>query len=280
VTVSTHVNAALGTSGTVCLQGSAGTHVFADVDGYYPGTSGYHPTASTTLLDTRSHKGYSGNKPVAGKTIVLKVTGGSVPSNASAIALDVMATQEAAAGDLTVWSCTGSRPLAQSLSYQSGRTVVGLVVSKIGTGGKICIRTSKASHVVAYLRGWYADGSSFTAVRPQRLVDTRTHTGSTGGKPGAGHTTAVKVTGVGTAHVPSDARAVVLDVTATQEAKSGRLTLYACGSAVPLTTVGYFVTNSTVTTLAVGAIGTGGRVCLRTSASTHLVVDLVGWYGA
>ena len=73
---------------------------------------------------------------------------------------------------------------------------------------------------------------------------------------------------------------MVLDLTATQEAKSGHLTLYACGSAVPITTVGYFVANASVTNLAVVKIGTNGRVCLRTSASTHLMVDLVGWYGA
>ena len=184
MTISTHVNAALGTSGTVCLQASVGTHVLADLDGYYPGTSGYHPSAPARLLDTLHHKGYSGSKPTAGKTIQLKVTGGSVPSNAAAVALDVTATQAAASGSLTVWPCGGSRPQAQALSYGSGHSVVLLVVSKVGTGGKVCIRTSRASHLVADLRGWYAGGTSFTPVRPQRLVDTRNHTGSTGGKPG------------------------------------------------------------------------------------------------
>jgi hypothetical protein len=280
VTISTHVNAALGTSGSVCLQPSAGTHLVADLDGYYPSTSNYHPTTSPRLLDTRNHTGYTGSKPTAGKTIQLKVTGGSVPSNAAAVALDVTATQEAASGGLTVWPCGGSAPLSQALSYHTGHSVVLLVVSKVGSGGKVCIRTSKASHVVADLRGWYAGGASFTAVRPQRLVDTRNHTGSTGGKPAAGHTTIVKITGVGAANIPSGARAVVLDVTATQEAGLGQLTLYACGSAVPLTALVDYVTNATITNLAVAKIGTSGRVCLRTSASAHLVVDLVGWYGA
>ena len=43
-------------------------------------------------------------------------------------------------------------------------------VSKVGSGGKVCIRTTAAAHVVADVQGWYAGATSFTPVVPQRVL--------------------------------------------------------------------------------------------------------------
>ena len=52
------------------------------------------------------------------------------------------------------------------------------------------------------------------------------------------------------------------------------------GSAAPSTLVVNYEANTPLTDLAVGAIGTNGSVCVKTSSSTNFVVDVVGWYGA
>jgi hypothetical protein len=275
VTIANHVNAQLGTNGAVCFRATVGTHLVADLDGYYPNTTGYHPVAGTRVLDTRNHIGFSGAKPAAGKVIQVKVTGGSVPVGAGAVALNISATQEAKVGNLSVYPCGVTRPAQQAVSYHKNITISALAVSKVGSGGKVCIRTSKSTHVVADVKGWYASATSFTAITPQRVLDTRGHA-----KPAAGHISAIKVTSVGAANIPVDARAVVLDITAAAPAAIGHITLYPCGAAVPTTTVVNYVKDTTITDLAVGSIGTNGSVCIKSSASSHLIVDVVGWYGA
>ena len=74
------------------------------------------------------------------------------------------------------------------------------------------------------------------------------------------------------------ARAVVVDLTAVVPAQAGTLKLFPCGSAAPPTAVVSYANNTAITDLAIGGLGTNGAVCVKTSAATHLLVDVVGWY--
>ena len=69
-----------------------------------------HPVGPSRLLDTRTGLGAAG--PVgAGKSIKLQVAGrGGVPAGASAVALNVTATQPSGSGYLTVYPSGGSLP--------------------------------------------------------------------------------------------------------------------------------------------------------------------------
>ena len=78
----------------------------------------------------------------------------------------------------------------------------------------------------------------FVSINPTRVLETRRtepsgQIGYSGGQPGDGADVHVKVTGPGLA--PSDASAVVLNVTATNAAQDGVVTAYPCGSPVPFT---------------------------------------------
>jgi hypothetical protein len=91
--------------------------------------------APSRILDTRSNIGLSG--PFAGQqTRTLQVAGtGPVPASASAVLLNVTATQAGTAGFLTLYPSEGSQPTTSNLNFRPGQTVANLVLVKVGYGG-------------------------------------------------------------------------------------------------------------------------------------------------
>jgi hypothetical protein len=78
--------------------------------------------------------------------------------------------------------------------------------------------------------------------------------------------------------VPANASTVVLNVTATDVRGSGFVTVWPCGSSQPLASNLNVVAGQTVPNAVVAGLGSGGTVCLFTSAATHLVVDVTGYF--
>ncbi len=58
-------------------------------------------------------------------------------------------------GFVTVYPCGAARPVASNLNLATGGTSPNLVISKVGTGGKVCIFTQSPMHLLADLNGWY-----------------------------------------------------------------------------------------------------------------------------
>lgn len=152
-----------------------------------------------------------------------------------------------------------------------------LVVAKVGVGGKVCLFTSGGGHLIADVNGFFPGGSSYEAVQPERLLDTRRSVGYVGAKPVAGSTVAVQVTGVGAAAVPADARAVVVNVTQAESTAGGFVTVWPCGSPRPLASNLNVASGGTRPNLVVSEIGTGGQVCLYSSGGGHLIADVSGY---
>ena len=124
-------------------------------------------------------------------------------------------------------------------------------------------------------------GGGLTAVTPARLLDTRHGIGVPAGAVAAGHTITIVVTGTG--GVPSlNVGAVVLNVTVTQPASGGFLTVYPFGGSRPPTSNLNFLANETVPNLAVVAVGTGGKVSFYngSSGTVQIIADVSGWYGS
>jgi hypothetical protein len=125
----------------------------------------YESVVPERLLDTRpdSLKGYSGSKPAAGQVVELAVTGvgqTNVPADASAVVLNVTGVDPMVDGFVTVWPCGEPQPLASNLNLHVGGIAPNLVISKLGTGGKVCLYTSYGAHLVADVNGWFTSGSS------------------------------------------------------------------------------------------------------------------------
>ncbi len=93
---------------------------------------------------------------------------------------------------------------------------------------------------------------------------------------------AVELQVTGRGGVPTtDVAAVAMTVTVTQPTAAGYVTLYPGGSARPLAANLNFVAGETVSNLAVVKVGANGRVGLfNPNGSTHVVIDVSGWFSA
>lgn len=90
----------------------------------------------------------------AGSTTQLQVTGrAGVPGDARAVVLNVTVTEPQGAGYATVWPCGAPRPLASNVNYGPGSTIANEVVVKVGDGGRVCLFTQAATHLVADVAG-------------------------------------------------------------------------------------------------------------------------------
>ncbi len=121
-------------------------------------------------------------------------------------------------------------------------------------------------------------GGRFNPLTPARILDTRTGTGGVTGSVGPAATVNVQVSGQG--GVPATgAVAVVMNVTVTSPSTASFLTLFPTGSPKPLASTLNFAGGKTIPNLAVVGLGTDGKVAVFNNAgSTHVVIDVAGWY--
>jgi hypothetical protein len=124
----------------------------------------------------------------------------------------------------------------------------------------------------------------FVPLSPARLLETRPGNITIDGKQqgqgtsAAGSTTEVQITGRAT--VPTDATAVVLNVTATGTKQPGFLTVYPCGQTIPTASNLNYGNDTTIANAVTTKIGTSGKICIYTSAETNLITDINGYYPA
>jgi hypothetical protein len=219
-----------------------------------------------------------------GSITELQVTGRhGVPSDAAAVSLNVTALGAPTPGFVTVWPCGTPQPNASNLNYNSGPPIPNAVLTRIGTGGKICLYTETATHLIVDVNGHFPAGSSFAALVPGRLLDSRIPASPTvdgqfqaiGIRP-TGSITELQVTG---RHgVPSDAAAVSLNVTALGAPTPGFVTVWPCGTPQPNASNLNYNSGQPIPNAVLTRIGTGGKICLYTETATHLIVDINGHF--
>lgn len=123
--------------------------------------------------------------------------------------------------------------------------------------------------------------STYEAVTPKRILDTRNGTGAPAGKVGPGGTLELQVSGFQTAEgpVPAGITAVVLNLTVTGTTASTDVRAYPTGGGIPTVSNLNAGANRTVPNLVTVQVGTGGKVTLRNSGgSVHLIADIAGYY--
>ena len=285
LTVANAVLVKLGAGGKVSLfnfNGSA--HVIVDVAGWFGGGgaatgSGFHPLSPSRILDTRPAT------PLAADTSMdLPVLGrGGLPAaGVAAVVANFTATETTAFSFLTVFPTGQARPLASILNFTAGKTVSNLAAARLGAGGSASIYNfAGTAQVIADVAGWFdegngAGGSLFHPLTPARILDTR--------RPGFGQlgpdtTLTLQVTGAGGVP-PAGVEAVALNVTVAGPTAPSFLTVFPTGDAKPNASNLNFVAGQIVANLVVAKLGTGGRLTFYNLAgSTHVIVDVAGWFG-
>ena len=196
------------------------THVGGDAPLAQPlgAPSEYVPLAPERIVDTRTDPP---GRIEAGGTLTVDLAD-DVPAGTTAVAVNLTATQPAAAGFLTAHPCDRARRDVSSVNYPAGGDRGAMAVIPLSAAKTLCVYSDAASHVIVDLQGAFvaapASGAGLQPLStPSRIADTR-NTGRTS---------------ILTIPVPAGSDAVAVNLTATAADAPGFLTAYPCGGAVP-----------------------------------------------
>lgn len=200
-----------------------------------------------------------------------------IPADATAVALNLTAVDATSPTYVSVWPGGTNKPFTANLNPVPGLAVPNLVIGQLGPAGTLSFYNNSGTvNLVADLVGYFTPSSNLRlrALTPARLLDTRDGTGGTLGAVPGGGSINLKVTDVG--GVPSNAKAVALNVTVTEPTDGSYLTVWPTGDARPLASSVNMVVGQTVPNLVLARVGTDGRVSIyNNSGAAHVVVDVV-----
>ena len=238
------------------------------------GSSVFTPLPPLRILDTRS----AGGKFTDQETRKVRIAGaGGVPATgASAVVLNVTATEATRAGFVTVWP-GGPVPSISSINVIEGQTVPNLVTVQVGSDGFISVFSAGGTHVLIDVMGYYSvtdkseKGGRYQAVDLQRAADTR----NMGNAPGAQQILNVPI--AGHYSVPVGATAAVLNLTVTGVVKGGFTTVYPGLTARP-TTSNLNSAGEDRANQAIVKLGADGSVDVFSENGSQIIVDVAGYF--
>lgn len=235
------------------------------------------PVAPTRAIDTRDD---TAGALRAGESRTFPLDG--LPADTTAVVLNLTATQGTARSSFVsvVDGKTSSPPTQSSINTVAGRDVANLVTARITpprvsglTRPQVTLyNNAGTTHVVADLAGYYATsaGAGLVATDPARALDTRTSAALR-----AGETRTVPLT------PPEGAVAVAVTVTSTQaSARTSFVSAFPAGDPEgPATSTLNAYRGDDISNLAIVPLGDDGDIAVHNDkGSTHVAVDVVGWF--
>lgn len=226
----------------------------------------------------------------AGETITFDLRPFGVPENATAVVMNFTAVSARSAGFYRVWAADDPQPEHSNVNVLEPNADTGNQVIAGLDSGHVKIFSSSGGGIILDVTGYFTgDGDDvttsglFVPFTPGRLLDTRESSGPTGLNGGQRLDVFrdFDLQVAGRLDIPAgDAKAVALNLTATQPARSGFVKAYATGTDVPATSsLNTSRTNQTVPNHAITSlVPSDGRVRFRSSMRTHLVVDATGYF--
>ena len=202
-----------------------------------------------------------------------------VPANAAAVVMNVTVTNPAGPGFVTVWPCGAAATAGvEPQLRRPARTSRTSTISRLGTGGQglPLLDDGDRSHrrrgrLLPGRLGLHADRQPDPHPRhPQRHRRHRR----------CPPTASLQLPVGGQAGVPGNAAAVVMNVTVTNPAAAGFVTVWPCGAAQPLASNLNYVAGQNVPNLTISQLGAGGKVCFYSMVATDLVADVAGFFPA
>jgi len=211
-----------------------------------------------------------------------------IPANALAVTGNIT-TVNSGGGYLTLYPSNAAQPLVANTNYLPNEIVNNVFTVGLGNDGAFKIYALSPTDVVVDVTGYYAPpaagGLYFHPLpKPIRLLETRP--GEIGcDAPGAaiqggdaGTRTQQGRVSCGGVTIPNAALAIVGNATTVGPAGPGYLTLYPAGAAKPLVASSNYWTNQIVNGPFTVGLSASGAFNIFTLATTHLVVDVLGYY--
>ena len=264
----------------------------------------YPLSAPVRLLETRA--GFSGcNTPGmainAGSTFPLPAQTGcsGVPASAAAVTGNITVVPSAA-GNLTLFPSNVTQPTVANSNFAAGEVTNNVFTVGLGAAdGAFKIFTNATTEVIIDVTGYYAPpgitGLYFHPLAtPVRLLETRA--GFSGcfapgtplagtGNPNADPSLDLAVQGRSPIpspcnSIPDTAQVLVGNATSVLPSGGGYLTIYPSGGARPSVASSNYAGSDVINGPFAVKLGTDGKFKVYTYATTHLVIDILGYYSA
>jgi acid phosphatase type 7 len=271
----------LGPNGDVCAALSTKGNLIVDVAGHQPADSTYVGVAPARLLDTRAAGGtldglQSGTGVVADRSstkVVVRGRGGVI-ADASSAYVTVTAIGLNNDGFVTVYRCGEPVPNVSTVNVSRGRVAANSTIVRMSEEGT-CLYASASMHLLLDVTGYENALSTVRSDVSQREFDSRDQ--------GFIGQTVIPLRGA-TEATTRDGFAAALNVTAVDPQGDGFLTVYpddrsGCQAPAPTASVLNFVKGQTVANLVMAGVSRSSAVCVFSSVSTHLIVDIVALFG-
>ncbi len=213
----------------------------------------------------------------------------TIPANAMAVTGNIT-TVQSGGGYLTLYPSDAQQPLVSNSNYAANEIINNVFTVGLGNAdGSFKIFATTNTDVVVDITGYYAPpaagGLYFHPLpKPIRLLETRA--GQAGCfTPGAGlgantDTPQPARLTCGGVTIPAAAQAIVGNATTVGPQGGGYLTLYPAGVSRPLASSSNYSANQIVNGPFAVGLSAAGEFDIFTSAATHLVVDVLGYYSA
>lgn len=243
------------------------------------------PIEPLRVLDTRVGTGLSGSF-VSGTPRSFEVAGvGVIPDDAIAVTGNVTVTGQTSAGYVSITPSPTLVPTSSTINFPSGDTRANNLTVSLNTSGDLAAvfkgSSGRRAHILLDITGYFlADDSSaaYEPLTPARILDTRVGNGLSG-RFIANTPRTLQVTGRG--GVPADAVAISGNLTVVGQTGSGYVSVTPLPDATPSTSTINFPSGDTRAnglTIPLSPTGTVSAVYKRSSGSTHLLLDVTGYY--
>lgn len=265
------------TDGEVDVYVSADAHIVIDVTGVFTSASEAASGRFVSLTPTRLLDGREADAPVGhmapGSSATISMPG-SVPSDATAVAVNVTSIRAQQRGYLSGFAAGGDAPETSFLNVDgSGSPVAAAVILPVSDDG-IEIINAAGGRLAVDLTGYFTGDAAptstdglFVPTDPTRLLDTRLEDRR------------LWANGViETASPVANAAALVTNVTAVRTDTPGYVTAYPAGVSRPVVSAlnaahrDHTIPNAAITRVSTRGVGYYG------SLSTDLIVDMNGYF--
>ena len=240
-------------AGEVCIAANIASDVRVDVTGVLAASGvGVQPMVSRRAMDTRNASPLAANGTKAASLNAL-----GIPAGSKAVTVTVTLLAPLAAGSIGIGPCGGT-PWILPFAAVPAQVFSGVI--RTNDAG-VCVSSTVQVNVVLDVTAAWTGTKVMTPVKPTRVFDSRTSRAVTP----EGRTV--------TLSVPSGATRAQLSVAIVGRTSGAALLVWNCAEKKPTASVIYtrpLTTSSSTITLNV----TGGSVCLASTASVHVVIDL------
>ena len=224
--------------------------------------SRFLPLDPVRVLDTRLDP--PGRRPDGSEFSV--DFGDRLPSGTTAVSISVTAAGPGADGYLSAGPC-GRPNSGSTVNFTRGMSRGAMTVTPLGSDGRVCIFNSGETDVIVDLQGAFVRSTAPSGFTPldanTRLVDTRA----------TGRSAVLVVS------TPPGATAVAVNLTVANAAQPGWLRAAPCDAVTGVSNVNYGPVEA-VAGSAFVATSEQDTICVETSTSADVIVDLTGTFGA